>query len=182
MLLFAFFFFFNTCIHLWTVNWLRSAFLILLSGDVQINPESFSIYHWNLNSVSACYCTKPSLLKAFIAVHKFDIICFSESYLDSSVAPDDNYLEISGYSLFQSNHLSSNKRGGVCVYYKKFMPFWVPDIQYLHEYINFELEIGDKLCDFVALYRSPSHRKEEFEKFSNKLELNFGSLSQKILF
>ena len=72
---------FVTCIHLWTVNWLYSPFLILLSGDVEINPgprhnsgEFFSICHWNLNSVSAYNYTKLSSLKAFIAVHKFDIM------------------------------------------------------------------------------------------------------------
>ena len=36
-----------------------------------------------------------------IAVHKFDAICFSEINLDSSVAPDDNNLDISGYNLVQ---------------------------------------------------------------------------------
>ena len=92
----AFALFFVTCIHLWTVNWLYSPLLILLSGDVEINPgprhnsgEFFSICHWNLNSVLAYNYIKLSSLKAFIAVHKFDIICLSETYLDSSGAPDD---------------------------------------------------------------------------------------------
>ena len=79
----AFALFFVTCIHLWTVNWLYSPFLILLSSDVEINPYP---------------------------------------YLDSSVAPDDDNLEISGYSLVRSDHPSNNKRGGVCVYYKMFLP------------------------------------------------------------
>ena len=34
----AFALFFVTCIHLWTDNWLHSPLLILLSGDVEINP------------------------------------------------------------------------------------------------------------------------------------------------
>ena len=34
-----------------------------------------------------------------------------------------------------------------------FLPLRVLDIQYLHECINFELKIGDKLCNFAALYR-----------------------------
>ena len=66
----AFALFFVTCIDLWTVNWLYSPFLILLSGDVEINPgprhnsgEFFSICHWNLNSVSAYNYTKLSSLK-----------------------------------------------------------------------------------------------------------------------
>ena len=64
----AFALFFVTCIHLWTVNWLYSPFLILLSGDVEINPgrrhnsgEFFSVCHWNLNSVSAYNYIKLSL-------------------------------------------------------------------------------------------------------------------------
>ena len=88
--------------------------------NVEINPgsrhnsgESFSICHWNLNSVSADNYTKLSSLKVFIAADKFDIICLSETYLDSSVAPDDDSLEISGYSLVRSNHPSNNKRGAV---------------------------------------------------------------------
>ena len=163
-----------------------SPFLILLSADVEINPgprhnsgEFFSICHWNLNSVSDYNYTKLSSLKAFVAVHKFDIICLSETYLDSSVAPDDDNLEISGYSLVRSDHPSNNKCGGVCVYYKNFLPLRVLDIQYLHECINFELKIGDKLCNFVALYRSPSQTQDELEKFSDNLELNLGTLSQK---
>ena len=59
------------------------------------------------------------------------------------------------------------------------MPLRVLDIQYLHECINFELKIGDKLCKFVALYGSPSQTQDEFEKFSDNLELNLGTLSQK---
>ena len=79
--------FFVTCIHLWTVNWLYGPFLILLSCGVETNPgpshnsrEYFSICHWNLNSVSAYNYTKLSSLNAFIAVHKFDMICLSETY------------------------------------------------------------------------------------------------------
>ena len=97
--------FFVTCIHLWTVNWLYSPLLILLGGDVEINPgprhnsgESFSICHWNLNSVSAYNYAKLSSLKAFIAVYKSDIVCLSETYLDFSVEPDNDNLEISGHS------------------------------------------------------------------------------------
>ena len=67
------------------------SFLILLSGDLKINPgprensgESFSICHWKLNSLSSYNYTKLFSLKAHIAVHKFDIICFSETYLDLS--------------------------------------------------------------------------------------------------
>ena len=91
--------------------------MILLSGDAEINPGprhdsgySFSICHWNLNSLSAYNYTKSSL-KTFAAVHKFDISCLSEAYLDSSIAPDDDNLEISVHILVRSNHPSTISTG-----------------------------------------------------------------------
>ena len=101
--------------------------------------------------------TKLSFLNAFIVVYKFDIVCLLETYLDSSVAPLH-------YSLVQFDHPSNNNRHvGVCAYYKNFLPLQVLDIQYLHECINFELKTGDKICNFVALYRSTSQTQDEFE-------------------
>ena len=77
--------------------------LVVLSGDVEVNPRSknsvnecLSICHWNLNSISTYDCSKLFLLNAFISVHKFDIICLSETYLDSTVPLDDDNLVISG--------------------------------------------------------------------------------------
>ena len=39
---------------------------------------------------------KDFLLKVYIAIHKSDTICISETYLDSSTPSYDNNLEISG--------------------------------------------------------------------------------------
>ena len=174
------------CIYLLSVKWLYKIFLILLSGDVEINPgprrntdETFSICHWNLNSLLAYNYNKLFLLRAYIAVHKFDVICLSETYLDSTVASDDENLEITGYNLVRSDHPANTKRGGVCLYYKTCLPLRVLDIQYLNECINFELKIGDKLCTFVALYRSPSQSLDNFETFIDNFELNLETLSRK---
>ena len=117
------------------------------------------------------------LLKAYIAIHKFDIICLSETYLDSSTTSDDNNLAISGYNLIRSDHPFNNKRG-VSIYYKNFLPLRVLSIQYLQEYINFELNIGGKICNFISLYRSPSQTQDEFKKFIDNLELNLETLCQ----
>ena len=95
-----------------SVKWLYKIFLILLSGDVEINPEprrstdeTFSICHWNQNSLLAYNYNKLFLLRACIAVHKFNVLCLSETYLDSTIASDDENLEVTGYNLVQSDHL-----------------------------------------------------------------------------
>ena len=118
------------------------------------------------------------LLKAYIAIHKFDIICLSETYLNSSPSFDDNNFAISGYNLIRSDHPSNNKHGGVCIYYKKVLPLRVLSIQYLQECVNFQLNISGKVCTFISLYRSPSQTQDEIENFFDNLELNLETLCQ----
>ena len=67
--------------------WLCSC-LIILRGDVEVNSgpknsvsECLSIYHWNLNSISAHDYSKLFLLKASISVHKLDIIFVSQKHI-----------------------------------------------------------------------------------------------------
>ena len=170
-----------------SIKWLYKIFLILLSVDVEINQgprrstdETFSVCHWNLNSLLAYnYQKLLFLLKAYIAVHKFDVICLSETYLDSTIASDDENFELTGYKLVRSNHPANTNHGGVCLYYKTCLPLRVLDIQYSNECINFQLKISGKLCAFVALYRSPSQSQDNFEKFIDNFELNFKNFSQK---
>ena len=117
--------------------------MITFSGDVELNPgpkrkaaQTLSMCHWNLNSICAHNFAKLSLLRAYVSVHKFDIICLSETYLDSSI--DDVSLEISGYYLIRSDHPSNKKRGGICIYYKNFLPLKVTAVRLLEECIAFQ--------------------------------------------
>ena len=87
--------------HIWI-----SLTIIRLSGDIEENPgpkcnsnQSFSICHWNLNSITAHNYLKISLLRAYISLHNFDVVCISETYLDSTTALDEENLEIAGYNL-----------------------------------------------------------------------------------
>ena len=130
--------------------WLCSC-LIILSGDVEVNQgpknsvkEYLSICHWNLNSTLVHDYSKLFSLKAHMPVHKFDIICLSETYLHSSVSLDHDKLVISGNNFIRSDNPSNIKRRGVCFYYKNFLPLRVLSISYLKECLNFELKIGDK--------------------------------------
>ena len=165
--------------------WLCSL-LIMLSGDVEVNPgpkkkdkECFSIYHWNLNSISAYDYSKLFLLNSYNSLRKFDIICLSETYLDSNTPLNDDNLEISGFTLVCSDHPSNTKRRSVFLYYKNNLPLRVINIGYLNECLTLELAFGDKTCNFVVLYRSPSQSQDEFEPFSDNFEMTLDILAQK---
>ena len=159
-------------------------FLITLSGDVKLNPgpkrkatQTLSICHWNLNSISVHNFAKLSLLRPYVSIRKFDIICLSETYLDSST--DDESLEISGYYLIRSDHPSNKKRGSICIYYKNLLPLKVTSVRLLEECISFDLIISNKLCCFVALYRSPSQSQDDFATFSDNFEMTLDLASKK---
>ena len=154
------------------------------SGDIEPNPgpkpnccQSFSICHWNLNGVSAHNLIKLSLLKPGIVIHKFDVVCLSETYLNATISNDHDSLEVPGYNLFREDHPSNTKRGGVCIYYRNSLPLKILGIHYLQECINFEIMIGGKICRFVSLYCSPNQPQDDFESFANNFELNIDAVT-----
>ena len=71
-------------------------------------------------------------------------------------------------------HPTLNVGEGVCI--KKFLPMKVIDIQYLQECISFEMKIGEKLCNFNVLYRSPSQSQDDFETFLKNFEINLDTV------
>ena len=133
--------------------------LIRLSGDMELNPgpkpSSFkylSICHWNLNSIASHDFLKVKLLTAYNVMHKFYIICISESYLNSDTSSNDDNLIILGYNMSRADHPSGNQRGGVYIYYKGSLLIKMLNINYLQECICFDLKIRRKfvlLCHFI---------------------------------
>ena len=102
------------------------------------------------------------------------IICLSEANLDTTTPTDYEKLQISlitRYTLIRSDHTSSTKRGGVCIYYRSSLPLRVINIGYLHECLSFELQIRDKVCNSVALYISSSQFQNDFETFTENFEM-----------
>ena len=97
----------------------------MFSGDDEVNPEPkqkgkdcLSVCQWNLSSISAYDYSKLFLSNSYNSLHKFDIICLSETNVDSNTPLDDDDFGISGYMLVRSDDPSNNKREGVCLYYK----------------------------------------------------------------
>ena len=80
--------FYFRLLTIFLANFLGKFDLLMLCGDIESNPsprsnscQSFSICHWNLNSIAAHNFSKISLLKAHNTTHTYDIICLSETYL-----------------------------------------------------------------------------------------------------
>ena len=134
--------------------------------------QSFSICHWNHNSIAAHNFSKIQSLIAYNCIHHYDIICRSETYLNSDISSDNENLDIPDYRLIQCDHPSNDKRSGVCVYFKSSLPIQILSISMLHECINLEIRIYDKLCNLICLYKSTSKNMEEFETFLKNFELN----------
>ena len=168
------------------LNLMAITYPLNLSGDVEKNPGPKSYYaqylticKWNLNSITAHNFTKLALLKAYLSVHKMDIVCLCETFLDFSISIYDDHLQIPAYSSVRADHPSNTKRGGVLLYYKSFLSIKLIDVNYLNECISFELRIGGKVCKFLTLYRSPSQNRDAFETFLDNLELNFDCMADK---
>ena len=144
----------------------------MLSGDIETNSgpkhtfsrQGLKICYWNLNNLS-------SHMSTFISVYKLDIICHSETYLNSETLPDDKNLEILGYSFTRKDHPSNTKRGEVCVYFKNTLPFKLINIKYLQECITFEIRTGRKSCKFICLYRFASQTNDKFESILKHFEM-----------
>ena len=73
-----------------------------MDGDIESNPGPktktkkeffFSCCHWNVNSLLVY--NKLSCWRYTTLLHKYDVICISESYLDSTFPLDDYSLCLS---------------------------------------------------------------------------------------
>ena len=144
--------------------------LLILCGDIESNPrpnsgESFSICHWNLNSITAHNFSKISLLRVYNAILNYDI-CLSETYLNHNTLSGSDNLKIQGYELIRVDHPSTQKRGGICIYHKDFLLIKVNNISCLKECLNFSLSVYGKQCNITLIYHLPS-QSEESGKFSS---------------
>ena len=94
----------------------------------------------------------------------------SETCLDSSIPSDHLSLELEGYKLVRADHPDNVKLGGVCIYYKEYLPVRVINLPYLQEALLLELNDQNKKIIISSLYRSPSQNSEEFESFLTNFE------------
>ena len=97
--------------------------ILFICGVIELHPGpknrnscyNVSVCHWSLNSIAAHNFAKVKLFQAYNAIHDFDMIYLSESYLDSSVSSDNDYLYIKEFKFVRADHPVNIKRGGVCM-------------------------------------------------------------------
>ena len=138
--------------------------MIYVCGDIESNPalrpnssQIFSICRWNVKSTVALnFSAKVSLLKVYNVMHTYGIICPSEAYLNHHKLIGDYNLEIPGYELIKVGQLPNQKRSGIFIYQKGFLPPSVNNVSYFSEPLNFGLNINGKHGNITLIYCSQS--------------------------
>ena len=78
--------------------------------------------HWNLNSIVAHNYSKTSYLEACSAIHTYDKISVSETYLSQDTLLDDDNLRIPGYELIRFDRPLNQKTSRYLFIKQRFSP------------------------------------------------------------
>ena len=96
--------------------WLHGL-LIKIRGNAELNPrpnqkqhESLLNYHWNLNIISDHIFQKLELFQSYYSINNIEILCLSETFLDSDISGDNDNLQLPRFKLIRADYLSSTKK------------------------------------------------------------------------
>ena len=135
--------------------------ILLSCGDIELNPvpnidKCLKFFDWNSNSICARGCIKIPLIEAYNALHRFDIMAFSELMLDKSVNDSDILIEGFSHEIFRSDHPSNTKVGGVCIYVREGLQVKRrTDLELLLETVVIEVIIAGKKCFLLLIIVVP---------------------------
>ena len=129
-------------------------YILLLSGDIEVNPGSMTdnvldILHLNVRSI------RNKIAHLNTLVHDFDILCFTETHLDSNVC-NENLLLDGFHTIFRKDRNSFG--GGVMIYISNLLRV---QRRMELEPVGLEcvwLEITSRTCNYLlcCVYRPPS--------------------------
>ena len=111
-------------------------------------------------SIALLAHNKLSMLEAYNAAHKYDVI--SESYSDSTVPLDGNSFSLNGYNLTCADHPDNIKRGGVCMYYKENLSLRIISTSYFDQCLLCEVTCQNEKGYIAVIYYSPSQSCSHF--------------------
>ena len=113
---------------------------------------------------------KLSSIAAYNSIHKYNIICIGEPYLDYSVQSDDGDISINGYNIIGADHPRNNKRGCVCVCYHESLAVQLVKTYYLNECLLCEVSFNKKDVTLESYIDTPA-------KIDRGLMMNSGDKS-----
>src|SRR6201996_8073180 len=156
-------------------------FLLLLSGDIQLNPGPFTskcISFSTLNIRSASVVTseldKPAVLYDFILDNSLDIVLLTEMWLSNDVPSCVlNSLTPPNFSLLNKPRLTG-RGGGLAVLHRSY--FKISEIPSpttsSFESLCFKLSLSSRTFNFLSVYRPPSGSVPSFlDEFSDLLAI-----------
>ena len=98
-------------------------------------------------------------------MHSYDLICLSETFLDSTTSINSSDLSLKGYNLHRADDPDNVKKGGVCVYYKEILAVHFLQTK-LDQCIFSEVTFKNKMKGHViSLHISPSQTPDQLDNF-----------------
>ena len=91
-------------------------------------------------------------MKSANALHNYDFICLSETFLSPSVSSTLDSLNIDGYNIVWSDHPSGSERGGVCCYFKESLSIRILKVTLMTEGLVLEMLYNNKLVIVSVIY------------------------------
>ena len=94
------------------------------------------------------------------------------TFLISFNQNDSDRIKIDGYNLITLDNPSDSKKGGVCVYYKKYISLYKrDDISTQDNCLVTKICWQNEKYFLSFLYRSPSQDKNDFENFCTNFDI-----------
>jgi exonuclease III len=159
--------------------------ILLLAGDIEINPGPVSLTSVNLSHLNIRSATsvtpqlyKPTSIQETISDHKLDILSLSETWLPLDTLPSVlNSLTPPNFSILSSPRASGCRGGGLAVIYRSTLKLTKILLSNYTSFeslcVRFTTTSGTKPLSFILLtiYRPPSSSKPIFlSEFATLLE------------
>jgi hypothetical protein len=153
--------------------------LLLLSGSVHPNPgprnTCMSIAH--LNAISLNIVDKFSEISAIAELHKFGLLAFSETWLNSTISNES--ILMTGFSAPLRKDRISSRGGGVSLYVADHLPFVrLLDLESpFTELLWAEIAVNRVKILCGVCYRPPSQISDQLDLFLNYLQASLDSIN-----
>lgn len=137
---------------------------------VNNKPNKFSIFHQNIQGL----LSKRELIEITLSQNNFaspDILCFTETFVKNG---DERHIFIKNYTL-AAYHSREYKRGGTSILIKNGLSFQgmvfndIPAIDSIFEYCAISITKCNMII--ICIYRIPTQKKSNIDKFFDKFEL-----------